>query len=159
MLRPAQGIGKSSSPYASMRGADGVVAEMGLAVELASGDQGDQGLDGVGRQPGMVVGVGPAGREAPAEVWRVWGRRRALRPSSRRSCADRAAVGPGESPGTRCRIGYRVDRMSGQTRPVTIAPAPLGSPAAGALIAALVTFEYLHAAPLGRNEDPQHLRT
>jgi hypothetical protein len=30
-----------------------------------------------------------------------------------------------------------------QTRPVTIAPAPLGSPAAGALIAALRTFEYL----------------
>src|SRR2546429_9542657 len=23
----------------------------------------------------MVVGVGPAGREAPAEVWRVWGLR------------------------------------------------------------------------------------
>ena len=49
--------------------------------------------------------------------------------------------------------------MSGQTRPVTIAPAPLGSPAAGALIAALRTSEYLHASPLGRNADPQHLRT
>jgi hypothetical protein len=43
--------------------------------------------------------------------------------------------------------------------PLTVAPAPLGSPAAGALIAALGTFEYLDAAPLGRNEDPQHLRT
>jgi predicted dithiol-disulfide oxidoreductase (DUF899 family) len=46
--------------------------------------------------------------------------------------------------------------MSAQTRPVTIAPAPLGSPAAGALIAALRTLEYLHAAPEGRNEDAQH---
>src|SRR5947209_20506729 len=52
----------------------------------------------VAGEPRLVVGVGPAGREAPAEVWRVWGRRRALRPSSRRSCAYQAAVGPGESP-------------------------------------------------------------
>jgi hypothetical protein len=35
--------------------ANGVVDEVELAVELAGGDQCDQGLDGVGRQPRVVV--------------------------------------------------------------------------------------------------------
>jgi hypothetical protein len=42
--------------------------------------------------------------------------------------------------------------------PLTIVPAPLGSPAAGRSSRAFGTFGYLDAAPLGRNEDRQHPR-
>ena len=53
--------GETNGLYGLYAVADGVVEEVELAVELAGGDQGDQGLDGVWRQPEMIGGCG-AGR-------------------------------------------------------------------------------------------------
>ena len=54
----SQGVGQAGSLNGLDAVADGVVEEVELAVELAGGDQSDQGLDGVGRQPRMAVGCG-----------------------------------------------------------------------------------------------------
>ena len=54
----SQSVGETSRLDGLDAIADGVVEEVQLAVELAGGDQVDQGLDGVGRQPGMVIGWG-----------------------------------------------------------------------------------------------------
>lgn len=54
----SQSVGEASSLDGLDAIADGVVEEMELAVELAGGDHGDQGLDGIGRQPRMIVGRG-----------------------------------------------------------------------------------------------------
>jgi len=54
----SQGVGQAGSLDGLDAVADGVVEEVELAVELAGGDQGDQGLDGVGWQPRVVVRSG-----------------------------------------------------------------------------------------------------
>src|SRR6266496_2490912 len=54
----SQSVGETSRLDGLDAIADGVVEEVQLAIELAGGDQVDQGLDGIGRQPGMVVGRG-----------------------------------------------------------------------------------------------------
>src|SRR5262249_36269564 len=56
--QPSQSVGETGRLDGLDTVTDSVVEEMQLAVELAGGDQVDQGLDGVGRQPGMVVGWG-----------------------------------------------------------------------------------------------------
>ena len=53
-----QGVGKAGSLDGLDAVADGVVEQVQLAVELTGSDQGDQGLDGVGRKSGMAVGCG-----------------------------------------------------------------------------------------------------
>lgn len=75
------GVGQASRRDGVEAVADGVVEEGEVGVELAGGDQRDEGLDGIGGQPRMVVrrGVESAMRELPAEGGRGWERRRPLR--------------------------------------------------------------------------------
>jgi hypothetical protein len=54
----SQCVGETGSLDGLDAVADGVVEEMELAVELAGGDESDQGLDRVGGQPRVVVGCG-----------------------------------------------------------------------------------------------------
>jgi len=57
-VETSQGVGGARTLYGLDADADGVVEEMEFAVELACGDQDDQGLDGVGRQSRVVAGRG-----------------------------------------------------------------------------------------------------